>query len=94
MENSTHADEGTEYEENTEFFVDMVKRGENSPDTAFIKVKLANKSVSFKLDTGAELNVMPMKVFKTFQQVELKPTEVRLTSYSGQLQDVAGQAGL
>ena len=34
MENNTHADEGTEYEENTEFFVDMVKGGENSPDTA------------------------------------------------------------
>ena len=92
MGNNTHADEGTEYEENTEFFVDMVKRGENSPDTVFIKLKLANKSVSFKLDTGAEVNVMPMKVFKTFQQVELKPTEVRLTSYTGQQLDVAGKA--
>ena len=92
MGNNTHADEGTEYDKNTEFFVDMVKRGENSPDTAFIKLKLANKSVSFKLDTGAEVNVIPMKVFKTFQQVELKPTEVRLTSYTGQQLDVAGQA--
>ena len=81
MENNTHADEDTEYEKNTEFFVDMVKR-ENSPDTA-LKLKLENKNVSFKLDTGAEVNVMPMKVFKTFQQVELKPTEVRLTLYTG-----------
>ena len=72
------------------FFVDMVKRGENSPNTAFIKLKLANKSV--KLDTGAEISVMPMKVFKTFQQVELKPTAVRLMSYTGQQLDVAGQA--
>ena len=48
-DNNTHADEGTEYEENTEFFVDMVKRGENSLDTAFIKLKLANKSVSFNI---------------------------------------------
>ena len=92
MENNTYADEGTVCEENTEFFVDMVKRGENSQDTAFIKLKLANKCVNFKLDTGAEVNVMPMKVFKTFQQVELKPTEVRLTSYTGQQLDVAGQA--
>ena len=36
--------------------------------------------------------MMPMKVFKTFQPVELKPTEVRLTSYTGQQLDVAGQA--
>ena len=92
MGNDTHADEGTEYEENTKFFIDMVRRGENSPDTASIKLKLTNKSVSFKLDTGAEVNVMPMKVFKTFQQVELKPTEVRLISYTGQQLDVAGQA--
>ena len=92
MGNNTHADEGTEYEENAECFVDMVKRGKNSPDTAFIKLKLANKSVSFKLETGAEVNVMPMKVFKTFQQVELKPTEVRLTSYTGQQLDFTGQA--
>ena len=61
MENNTHADEGTVYEENTEYFVDMVKRGENSQETAFIKLKLANKCVSFKLDTGAEVNVMSMK---------------------------------
>ena len=50
------------------FFVDMVKRGGNSPDTAFVKLKLANRSVSFKFDIGAEVNMMPMKVFKTFQQ--------------------------
>ena len=92
MGNNTNTDEGTEYEENTEFFVDMVKRGENSQDTAFIKLKLANKSVNFKLDTVAEVNVMSMKVFKTFRQVELKPTEVRLTSCTGQQLDFAGQA--
>ena len=30
---------------------------------------------------------MPMTVFKTFKQVELKPTKVRFTSYTGQQLD-------
>ena len=37
---------------------------ENNQDTTFIKLKLVNKSVSFKFNTGAEVNV---KVFKTIQ---------------------------
>ena len=35
-----------------------------------------------------------MKVFKTFHHVEMKPTDVRLTSYSRQHCDVAGQVEL
>ena len=36
--------------------------------------------------------MMPMKVFKTFQQIEFNLTEVRLTSFTGQQLNVAGQA--
>ena len=35
-----------------------------------------------------------MKVFKTFYHVEMKPTDVSLTSYSGQHLDVAGKIEL
>ena len=67
---------------------DLIKRGENSKNNAFIKLNLANKSISLRLNTGTEVNAMPKK---TFQQFELKPTEVRFTLYGGKQSDVAEQ---
>ena len=54
------------------------------------------KAVSFKLDTGAQVNVLPLKLYRKLglPAILLKPTSIRLTSYSGNPLKVEGKVSL
>ena len=49
--------------------------------------------MKFKVDTGAQINVIPMTAFDTLAESrmkQLKPTQVRLTGYSGNVVPTTG----
>ena len=48
-------------------------------------LKINNKKVKVKLDTGAEVNVMPMRVFKQIKDGDVKKerTKTKLCGYGG-----------
>ena len=48
-------------------------------------LKINNKKVKVKLDTGAEVNVMPMRVFKQIEDghVKIERTKTKLCGYGG-----------
>ena len=77
-------------EENTDFFigsletsVDSVK--EDHEDDWKVLLQVGEGHVEFKLDTGAQCNVLPKRMFKTLKlkDTSLKPSATRLISYTG-----------
>ena len=52
-----------------------------------------NVPMKFKVDTGAQINVIPITAFDTLAETrmkQLKPTQVRLTGYSGNVEPTTG----
>ena len=49
------------------------------------KMKISNKKVKVKLDIGAEVNVMSMRVFKQIKDghVKMERTKTKLCGYGG-----------
>ena len=64
----------------------------NKQTEAFAVIGMNGKRVKVKLDTGAEVNVMPLRVFSQIEDVEteLKATKVKLNGYSGEEIPVKG----
>ena len=64
--------------------------------TVFVPVKMwdssnKKKDISFKLDTGAQVNVIPHEVWKRLNcKVPVRKTTTKLTSYSGDALEVKG----
>ena len=51
--------------------------------------------ISMKLDTGSDVNILPLDDFKRLQnRPNLRQTQVKLTAYNGEDIPVKGQAGL
>ena len=81
----------------SKFFVEMVERDrpQQMPDQVFTNINVGAKSVKFKLDTGAQVNVMPMNHFQNqFPNVKLLTTDHKLYGYSGKPLDVLGKCTL
>lgn len=54
---------------------------ENNKDEMYVNLKINNKIVKFKLDTGQQVNILTDKIYKTIQSEKLLVnTNVRLTS--------------
>ena len=57
-----------------------------------VKLKTSGIDVIYKIDSGAQFNVMPESIYKTLKQKsESKPTKVKLTAYNGSQIPVIGQ---
>ena len=60
-----------------------------------VNVKIQNKNISVKLDTGAQCNVLPLHVYKQINRNKpLKRSNSRLVSYSGHRLDTVGKVTL
>ena len=60
-----------------------------------VNLNVNSKIVKFKLDTGAQANVIPYKVFKSVKGSEkLIPSKTRLVTYSGEKMHVLGKCKL
>lgn len=89
------SEEVSHYEEDppAEFFVDSVSQKPGDTEQAFADILLGveETEVSFKLDTGAQVNVIPLHTFDRLKaQCKLLPTKHSLTRYGGQVLAVEG----
>lgn len=78
-------------DETDELFIDAVTKNghlsESEQAVANIKLGKQGTDLKFKLDTGAQVNVIPLSVFhqlKTTCKLQLQPTSRTLTGYGGQ----------
>ena len=55
---------------------------------------MQDKKIRFKIDTGSQANILPAEVFKNSREVQLKATNAKLTSYTGEQLPVLGQCQL
>ena len=56
-----------------------------------VKLETNGTDVIYKIDSGAQVNVMPESIYKTLKEKsELKPTKVNLTAYNGSQVTVIG----
>lgn len=75
--------------ENNEFYIGTVglcrKNDESSVYPWLEKINVNGKLITFKIDTGAEIDVLPLNIFKRLLgRVELKKTEIILRAFGGQ----------
>ena len=62
--------------------VDRIRQSE----TEHLTLSLNNQEIQLKLDTGAEVNVIPYSIFKQVaksSKIELRKPEARLSAYNG-----------
>ena len=57
-------------------------------------LKYVKKTVSMKLDTGAQCNVLPLHIYNQISDRPLKPSKSRLVSYSGHRLNTVGKVTL
>jgi len=61
--------------------LDEVEIGTNNTWTDNVKINELN--VQIKLDTGAQLNVMPIEIYKKIKPVQLEKSEIIIKSFGG-----------
>ncbi|CAC5408403.1 unnamed protein product [Mytilus coruscus] len=77
------------------YFVGVVNRKTEIKENAcFTSFKLQGKTVQFKIDTGAQVNILPLSIYKKLSNVKLSKTSTSLTSYSGDKLKVVGKCSL
>ena len=77
----------------SEIYIESVDNNQTEKDWK-VNVKINEKHVQLKLDTGAQCNVIPLKLYKEISKKNLKRTSAKLVSYSGHKLDSAGKATL
>ena len=76
-------------------FCGMVSSHEGHGDSAwYVGVRVMNHQVKCKIDTGAQANIMTKQQFNMLNGLNLTPTNVKLSTYSGEHLKVAGQCVL
>ena len=75
------------------FYVHTVSGFSNSrSDQPFAKLKMYNKYIDAKIDTGSQVNILPSKLFEQLNvSAPLSAADIRLTSYSGDQLTVLGK---
>lgn len=89
-------------DDNEEFYIGTVERvtGTNVTDDSNVypwleTVVVENENVSFKIDTGAEIDVIPLKVLKQIgKRIKAKKTGTKLRAFGGQRIDPIGMCYL
>ena len=82
-----------ENDSDTDIFLDSVETDQNAGDWK-VNVKICKKTVSMKLDTGAQCNVLPLHIYNQISDRPLKPSKSRLVSYSGHRLNTVGKVTL
>ncbi|VDI83090.1 Hypothetical predicted protein [Mytilus galloprovincialis] len=70
------------------------RKTEIKENACFTSFKLQGKTVQFKIDTGAQVNILPLSIYKKLSNVKLSKTSTSLTSYSGDKLKVIGKCSL
>ncbi|XP_065584468.1 uncharacterized protein LOC136043480 [Artemia franciscana] len=81
----------------SQYFIESIQAKEEKNNEPVAKLYLTKEgiNVEFKIDSGAEANVIPMKTLnKMHRQPKLRPTSDILTNYTGESLKVAGTCQL
>lgn len=82
IETQIDSDDSSEYNIGT---LDSINETSDSITFPWIEqIKMNDKKVSSKIDTGAEIDVLPLNVLKKIGPVELRKTSVTLRSFGGE----------
>ena len=87
--NSIQQDEGGEdnlFLESVNVTVESIDRIQQS-ETEHVTLTLNNQAIRLKLDTGAEVNVIPYSAFKKIAEtskIDLRKPKARLSAYNGE----------
>lgn len=78
--------------ENLVYNCDAIKRYVNNEKFWCQSIKIGKKSINFKLDTGAEINTIPIQLLNEFKtNSEIKPSAITLQAYFGQIVKPLGE---
>lgn len=90
-----HTVQETTNDSDPELFIDIIAAGEDNEDSAFAEIQLGPNKVklTFKLDTGAQANIVPANVF-TKLNTPLKKDKDKLFGYGGHPLKVEGHCEL
>lgn len=77
-------------------FVESISEEVNQINQVFVDIEIGNKKipVSFKLDTEAQVNVIPLHVFHQLEYNNLESTTQKLFGYGGKPLKVEGKCTL
>ena len=85
-QDSSESDEKSEIFENEALFIGAISNEDfdNDDNEWAADLEVKNTLISFKIDTGAQANVMPFRVFLNLQnRPKLQPSKFRLSAYNG-----------
>ena len=83
MENNQAAKLVVEDEQLEELFIGQVQNDDHGQEWK-ASLQVYNNIIEFKLDTGAQANIIPSDVFNSLQGTpQLKTTKAKLTGFSG-----------
>ncbi|XP_008179138.1 uncharacterized protein K02A2.6-like [Acyrthosiphon pisum] len=83
-----------ESKEEKEFFIGVVgeNKNNNSDKDWIVKLKTNGTEIRYKIDTGAQANVLPSEILKCINpQVLIEPTKAKLSTYDGNNIKVLGK---
>ena len=89
--NQNGEDSDLDYEQ---YFVESVENNTTHEQDSKIVVEISGKRLKIKLDTGAQVNVLPVKVHSRPSNSPLTKSRVKLVSYSGHKLDTIAKATL
>ena len=73
--------------EDGDFFIGVVNDVKQGKDEISVNLLIEDSNtIKVKLDTGAQVNIMPVQVYNsmnTYKSKVLQPTKVKLTAYGG-----------
>ena len=65
-------------------FIDAITKGNDSSDTAYANIAVSTgDTVRFKLDSGAQANIIPSSVYTRLRQIEKVPLQPSTSKYFG-----------
>ncbi|CAC5389777.1 unnamed protein product [Mytilus coruscus] len=75
-----------------ELYIGCIENQKKSENSWMVNLNLNGKNQKFKLETGAQANVIPYKVLKLVKgDTKIIPSKTRLVTYSGEKMDVLGK---
>ena len=89
--NNQNDDSGWEYEQ---YFVESIENDLTQEKDWKIVVEISGKKLEMKLDTGSQVNVLPIKVYNRLSSSPLRKSRCKLISYSGHKLNTIGKATL
>lgn len=82
-------------QDQTEFYVNVIEEERSQVSYPWTeKIKINGRDVTFKIDTGAEIDVLPLNVVERLGNAEIKGTEITLRAFGGQRLKPTGMCSL